>query len=76
MHYGTAGAGTRVARRSRTRARKSGISAFVALGAAAVIALAACGGSSSTSSKKSTTTTSKGAAAAAVVKTANIKFEQ
>jgi predicted lipoprotein with Yx(FWY)xxD motif len=72
MHYGTAGAGTRVARRSRTRPRKYRISAFVALGAAAVIALAACGGSSSTSSKKSTTTTSKGAAAAAaVVKTAN-----
>jgi len=71
MHYGTAGAGTRVARRSPTRARKARVSAFVALGAAAVIALAACGGSSSSSSKKSTTTTSKGAAAAAVVKTAN-----
>ena len=71
MHYGTAGAGTGVARRSRTGARRARISAFVALGAAAVIALAACGGSSSSSSKKTTTTTSKGAAAAAVVKTAN-----
>jgi predicted lipoprotein with Yx(FWY)xxD motif len=71
MHYGTAGAGTRVARRSPTRARKARVSALVALGAAAAIALAACGGSSSSSSKKTTTTTSKGAAAAAVVKTAN-----
>jgi predicted lipoprotein with Yx(FWY)xxD motif len=71
MHYGTAGAGTRVARRSPARARRARISAFIALGAAAVIALAACGGSSSSSSKKTTTTTSKGAAAAAVVKTAN-----
>ena len=71
MYYGTAGAGTKVARRSRPRARRARISAFVALGAAAVIALAACGGSSSSSSKKTTTTTSKGAAAAAVVKTAN-----
>ena len=41
MHYGTAGAGTRVARRSPTRARKARVSAFVALGAAAVIALRA-----------------------------------
>jgi predicted lipoprotein with Yx(FWY)xxD motif len=71
MHYGTAGAGPGAARRSRTRAGRARISAFVALGAAAVIALAACGGSSSSSSKKTTTTTSKGAAAAAVVKTAN-----
>ncbi|HEY4396702.1 MAG TPA: hypothetical protein VGO28_03445 [Acidimicrobiia bacterium] len=71
MHYGTAGTGEGVARRSRTHARRARVSAFVALGAAAVIALAACGGSSSTSSKKSTTTTSKAAAAAAVVKTAN-----
>ena len=74
MHYGTAGAGTRVARRSPTRARKPRVSAFVALGAAAVIALAACGGSSSSSSSKSTTTKkSTGTAAAAgtpVVKTA------
>ena len=74
MHYGTAGAGTRVARRSPTRARKARVSAFVALGAAAVIALAACGGSSSSSSSKSTTTKkSTGTAAAAgtaVVKTA------
>ena len=75
MHYGTAGAGTRVARRSPTRARKARVSAFVALGAAAVIALAACGGSSNSSSSKSTTTKkSTGTAAAAgtaVVKTAN-----
>jgi len=74
MHYGTAGAGTRVARRSPARARKARVSAFVALGAAAVIALAACGGSSSSSSSKSTTTKkSTGTAAAAgtaVVKTA------
>jgi predicted lipoprotein with Yx(FWY)xxD motif len=71
MHYGTAGAGTRVARRSPTRARKARVSAFVALGTAAVIALAACGGSSSSSSSKSTTTKkSTGTAAAAVVKTA------
>ena len=74
MHYGTAGAGTRVARRSPTRARKARVSAFIALGAAAVIALAACGGSSSSSSSKSTTTKkSTGTAAAAgtpVVKTA------
>jgi predicted lipoprotein with Yx(FWY)xxD motif len=74
MHYGTAGAGTRVARRSRTRARNARVSAFVALGAAAVIALAACGDSSSSSSSKSTTTKkSTGTAAAggaAVVKTA------
>ena len=74
MHYGTAGAGTRVARRSPTCARKARVSAFVALGAAAVIALAACGGSSSSSSSKSTTTKkSTGTAAAAgtaVVKTA------
>ncbi len=72
MHYGTAGAGTRVARRSPTRARKARVSAFVALGAAAVIALAACGGSSSSGSSKKTTTTKKGTgtAAAAVVKTA------
>jgi predicted lipoprotein with Yx(FWY)xxD motif len=75
MHYGTAGAGTRVARRSPTRARKARISAFVALGAAAVIALAACGGSSNSSSSKSTTTKKStgtaAAAGAAVVKTAN-----
>jgi len=74
MHYGTAGAGTRVARRSPTRARKARVSAFVALGAAAVIALAACGGSSSSSSSKSTTTKKStgtaAAAGAAVVKTA------
>src|SRR6266536_6531401 len=70
MHYGTAGAGTGVARRSRTRARRARVSAFVALGTAAVIALAACGGSSSSSSSKKTTTTKKGTAAAAVVKTA------
>ena len=74
MPYGTAGAGTRVARRSPARARKARFSAFVALGAAAVIALAACGGSSSSSSSKSTTTKkSTGTAAAAgtaVVKTA------
>ena len=74
MHYGTAGAGTRVARRSPTRARKARVSAFVALGAAAVIALAACGGSSSSSSSKSTTTKKNtgtaAAAGAAVVKTA------
>ena len=74
MHYGTAGAGTRVARRSPTRARKARVSAFVALGAAAVIALAACGGSSSSSSSKSTTTKKStgtaSAAGAAVVKTA------
>jgi predicted lipoprotein with Yx(FWY)xxD motif len=75
MHYGTAGAGTRVARRSPTRSRKARVSAFVALGAAAVFALAACGGSSNSSSSKSTTTKkSTGTAAAAgtaVVKTAN-----
>ena len=74
MHYGTAGAGTRVARRSPARARKARFSAFVALGAAAVIALAACGGSSSSSSSKSTTTKKStgtaAAAGAAVVKTA------
>ena len=74
MHYGTAGAGTRVARRSPTRARKARVSAFVALGAAAVIALAACGGSSNSSSSKSTTTKKStgtaAAAGAAVVKTA------
>ena len=74
MHYGTAGAGTRVARRSPARARKARVSAFVALGAAAVIALAACGGSSSSSSSKSTTTKKStgtaAAAGAAVVKTA------
>ncbi len=67
MHHGTASAGTGVARRSRF-----GVSALVALGAAAAIALAACGGSSSSSSSKKTTTTkSSGTAAAAVVKTAN-----
>ena len=72
MHYGTAGAGTREARRSPARARKARVSAFVALGAAAVIALAACGGSSNSSSSKSTTTKkSTGTAAAAAVKTAN-----
>jgi predicted lipoprotein with Yx(FWY)xxD motif len=72
MHNGTAGAGTGVARRSPTRARNARVSAFVALGAAAVIALAACGGSSNSSSSKSTTTKkSTGTAAAAVVKTAN-----
>ena len=74
MHYGTAGAGTRVARRSPTRARKARVSAFVALGAAAVIALAACGGSSNSNSSKSTTTKKStgtaAAAGAAVVKTA------
>jgi len=74
MHYGTAGAGTRVARRSPARARKARVSAFVALGAAAVIALAACGGSSNSSSSKSTTTKKStgtaAAAGAAVVKTA------
>jgi predicted lipoprotein with Yx(FWY)xxD motif len=72
MHFGTAGTGTGVARRSPTRARNARVSAFVALGAAAVIALAACGGSSNSSSSKSTTTKkSTGTAAAAVVKTAN-----
>lgn len=72
MQNGTAGAGTGVARRSPTRARNARVSAFVALGAAAVIALAACGGSSNSSSSKSTTTKkSTGTAAAAVVKTAN-----
>jgi predicted lipoprotein with Yx(FWY)xxD motif len=74
MHYGTAGAGTRVARRSRTRVRKARVSAFVALGAAAVIALAACGGSSNSSSSKSTTTkksTGTATGGAAVVKTAS-----
>lgn len=75
MHNGTAGAGTGVARRSPTRARNARVSAFVALGAAAVIALAACGGSSNSSSSKSTTTKKStgtaAAAGAAVVKTAN-----
>lgn len=69
MHEGTASAGSRVARRSRSR-----VAAVVALGAAAALALAACGGSnSSSSSKKKTTTTtaSSSAAAAAVVKTAS-----
>jgi predicted lipoprotein with Yx(FWY)xxD motif len=72
MHNGTAGAGTGVARRSPTRARHARVSAFVALGAAAVIALAACGGSSNSSSSKSTTTkkSTGTAAGAAAVKTA------
>ena len=74
MHYGTAGAGTRVVRRSPTRARKARVSAFVALGVAAAIALAACGGSSNSNSSKSTTTKKStgtaAAAGAAVVKTA------
>jgi predicted lipoprotein with Yx(FWY)xxD motif len=80
MHHGTATAGTGVARRSRTLARRPRVYGLVALGAAAVIALAACGGSSDSSSskdtttsttKKSTATTAKGGSATAVVKTAN-----
>lgn len=72
MHHGTATAGTGVARRSRTLARRPRLYGLVALGAAAVIVLAACGGSSDSSSskKKTTTTTAKGAASTAVVKTA------
>jgi predicted lipoprotein with Yx(FWY)xxD motif len=72
MHHGTATAGTGVARRSRTLARRPRVYGLIALGAAAVIALAACGGSSDSSSskKKTTTTTAKGAASTAVVKTA------
>src|SRR6266511_2171212 len=74
MQYGTATAGTGVARRSHIHARRPRVYGLVALGAAAVIALAACGGSSDSSSskkKKTTTTTAKkGTAAAAVVKTA------
>jgi predicted lipoprotein with Yx(FWY)xxD motif len=74
MKNGTASAGARVARSSRTRARRPRVYALVALGAAGAIALAACGGSGSSNSSKKTTTTKKGsgaAAAAAVVKTAN-----
>ena len=80
MLHGTATAGTGVARRSRTLARRPRVYGLVALGAAAVIALAACGGSSDSSSSKKTTTstttkstatTAQGGSATAVVKTAS-----